>query len=478
MLNFIIMIKQSTLIREDFRDKLTVAIDPETAKDFDDAISFVKLPNGNYEIGIHIADVSHYVKPGTEIDKQAREKTTSVYLVNKVEHMLPSSLSEHECSLREGEDKLTLSAVFELDNNAKIINKKFTKSKTRVDYGLSYKQAQNIIDGKLQDKYPAKLVTALKTLMRLSKLIRLRREEGGAIRFNTSEVEFSFDDSGKVTGAKVKEYLPTMGMIEDFMLLANEAVATYISKKCKGKNNCIGIYRVHDKPNIEKIEELNIFLRAIGKPIKINKDGSVNPHSINKVLKAVDNTEYEKIINTAILRAMAKATYTSKNIGHYSLGFNDYTHFTSPIRRYPDIITHRILASLLSNKPLPKHEIEEYRALAQKSTDKEIEAVKAERASVKGALTQLFANKVGQTFDGEITGVTDFGIFVSEVNTRAEGMVHISKLPGADFYELDAKHFQLVGKRTKNKFQIGQRVKVKLRKADTETNQIDWQIIL
>jgi len=195
------------------------------------------------------------------------------------------------------------------------------------------------------------------------------------------------------------------------------------------------------------------------------------------VLKVVEGTEHEKVVNTAILRTMAKAIYTSNNIGHFSLGFRDYTHFTSPIRRYPDIITHRILYSLLTGTKLPKHELEEYRALAQKSTEKEIEAVKAERASVKGALTILMKDKVGQTFDGEITGVTDFGIFVSELKTRAEGMVHISKLPGGDYYELDAKHFQLIGRRTKNKFQIGQKVRIKLRKADPETNQIDWQII-
>ncbi len=464
--------------REDFRDRLTVAIDPATAKDFDDAISFKTLSNGNYEVGIHIADVSHYVKPNSLIDKEARKKTTSTYLVGNVDHMLPSSLSEHECSLREGEDKLTFSTVFELSPNAEIVKTHFAKTIVNVDYGLSYEKAQAILDHKMDQGTPGPLVEALEALMQLSKHIRTRRTQRGAIAFHTTEVEFDFNADGEVIGARAKEYLPTMGMIEDFMLLANEAVAQYISEKCKDKQNCIGIYRVHDKPDMEKIEELNVFLRAIGHPLKINKDGTVNPHSINKVLSAVKTSEYEKVVNTAILRTMAKAIYTSNNIGHFSLGFRDYTHFTSPIRRYPDIITHRILWSLLSGNTLPKHELEEYRALAQKSTEKEIEAVKAERASIKSALTLLMTDKIGQTFTGEITGVTDFGIFVSEQETRAEGMVHISKLPGADFYELDAKHFQLVGKRTGNKFQIGQKVKIKLIKADIETSQIDWQIIV
>ncbi len=474
------------LKRLDYRDRLTVAIDPATAKDFDDAISFKTLDNGNYEIGIHIADVSHYVTPGSDIDNEARKKTTSTYLVGKVLHMLPASLSENECSLKEGEDKLTFSAIFELDANANVLKRHFSKTIVRIDYGLSYEQAQDIINGGIKNitnrsgkevVVTEELRTALSTMMELSLKMRKAREEAGAIGFNTTEVEFEFDNNGNVIGAHAKTHLKTMEMIEDFMLLANTEVASYINKKCLGKSGAMGIYRVHDTPDGDKIAELNIFLRAIGKPLKVDKDGTVNPHSINKVLKSVKGTDYEKVVNTAILRTMAKAVYTHRNIGHFSLGFKNYTHFTSPIRRYPDIIVHRILASLLSGEPMGKHELEAYQKLAQTSTENEIEAVKAERMSVKEALAKLFESKVGQTFTGEITGVTEFGIFVSELNTRAEGLVHVTKLPGRDFYELDEKHFQLVGKRTKKKFQIGQKLRIKLMRADAEKKQIDWSVV-
>ncbi len=489
-----IMTQENTkeLIREDYRDRLTVAIDPVTAKDFDDAISLKVLENGNYEVGIHIADVSHYVTPGSDIDKEAREKTTSTYLVGKVLHMLPTSLSENECSLKEGEDKLTFSAIFELDGDAKVLKRTFSKTTVRIDYGLSYEQAQSIIDGALGGASQVTTITsrdgaevgvtkelreALQTLMQLSAKMRKQREADGAIGFNTTEVEFEFDADGNVTGAHAKEYLQTMGLVEDFMLLANKEVASYINKECLGKSGHIGIYRVHDTPDGDKLAELNVFLRAINKPLKINKDGTVSPHSINQVLKSVKGTEHEKVVNVAILRAMSKAVYTHRNIGHFSLGFKNYTHFTSPIRRYPDIMVHRILASLLSGEPMGKHELEAYQKLAQTSTENEIEAVKAERMSVKEALAKIFEDKVGQTFTGEITGVTEFGIFVSELMTRAEGLVHVTKLPGRDFYELDAKHFRLVGRRTKKTFQIGQKLRIKLVRADAEKKQIDWAIV-
>jgi ribonuclease R len=471
---------QNELTREDYRDRLTVAIDPATAKDFDDALSYKVLPNGNYEIGIHIADVSHYVTPGSDIDKEAREKTTSTYLVGKVLHMLPASLSENECSLKEGVDRLAFSAVFEVSPKAEVVTRHFSKTTIHVDHGLSYEKAQSIIDNPAAAKEagtPENLIEALESLMALSLKIRKGRENAGAIGFNTIEVEFEFDAEGAVTGAHTKEYLATMGMIEDFMLLANQEVATFINKKCTGNNSCIGIYRVHDTPDAERITELNIFLKAINHPLEIGKDGTVSPHSINKVLKAVKGTEYEKVVNVAILRTMSKAIYTHRNIGHFSLGFKNYTHFTSPIRRYPDIMVHRILETLLRGEGLSKHDLEAYQKLAQTSTEKEIEAVQAERASVKEALAKLFESKVGEEFEGEISGVTDFGLFISELTTRADGLVHVSKLPGRDFYELDAKHFRLVGKRTGNTFQIGQKVKIRLARADAEKKQIDWEII-
>lgn len=465
------------MIREDFTHIPTVTIDPATAKDFDDALSLRQLDNGNYEVGVHIADVSHYVTPGSDADTQARERTTSVYLVGETIHMLPAALSEDKCSLVAGTERLTFSVIFELTPQAKIVQRRFTKSTILVDKRFTYRQAQDTIDNPMVQGSPRPYAEMLQILMGLSRHIRAQRIADGAIMFETTEIAFIFDEDGTVTDAQTKEHLESMDMIEDFMLLANRAVAEYINEKTKGVSTAIGIYRVHDTPDGDKLAELNIFLRAIGHPLEMQKDGTVRPQAINAVLKAVADTEHEKVVNVAMLRSMQKAVYTHRNIGHFSLGFKDYTHFTSPIRRYPDIMVHRILASLLAGQPLGKRELKSYEQLAKTSTEREIDAVQAERDSVKIALATLLQDKVGEVFTGEITGVTDFGLFIAELKTRADGLAHIRELTPKDYYDFDPKHFRLLGKRTGTSYQIGQKVRVKLLRADPETKRIDWAVL-
>ncbi len=480
------MKKQKILERKDFRKVYTITIDPKNAKDFDDAISFKRTKKGNYEIGIHIADVSHYVRPGSHEDMMAREKTTSVYLADKVIHMLPESLSENLCSLKEKEDKLTFSVIFELDENANILKREIFKTMINVDASLTYEQAQNIIDGNnkvVKNRYGklvrdgSKLQDALNSLLKISKKLNKKRRRNGSINFKTKEIEFIFDSNKNIKDAKIKQTLPAMDMIEDLMLLANKEIATFISQKCAKNKNCHGIYRIHDKPGIKAMTELNLFLKTIGIQMRINKQGFVHPKEINKILREVENTPYEKTVNTAILRAMSKAEYSHKNIGHFSLAFDNYTHFTSPIRRYPDIMVHRIVECLLLGKIPDKHELKEYRKLAKKSTEKEIEAMQMERESVKQALVKLFENKIGQVFTGEITGITDFGVFITETKTGAEGLTHITQLPVKDYYDFNPRSLQLIGRNTNTRFTLGQKLKIRLEKADTTTDKISWKIL-
>lgn len=455
--------------RRDMRNVTTFTIDPKDAKDFDDALSIQKLENGNWEIGVHIADVSHYVRPGTLIEQEAYKRATSVYLVDRVVPMLPEVLSNVACSLRPNEDKYTFSGVFELDDNAKIVNTWFGRTATHSDRRFTYEEAQAIIEGEDGD-----FKEEILTLDRLAKLMRAERMNVGAVNFDKVEVKFNLDEEHNPTGIYFKIGKDSNKLIEEFMLLCNKKVSEFISLDKHGKDNDnTYIYRVHDDPNPDKLIDLKNFIRQFGYELQVG-DRKTTIQSMNKLLADVKGKPEENMVETLSMRTMAKAKYTTDNIGHYGLAFDYYTHFTSPIRRYPDIIAHRLLQDYLDGKKSPDSSI--YEDKAKHASSREKIAAEAERESVKYMQVKYMEQFVGQTFDAFITGVQDYGIFVEIPETRCEGLIRSRAMTG-DHYYFDDKNHALVGKRTGIKYQLGSPVKIKVLNADLIKKQLDFELV-
>jgi ribonuclease R len=458
--------------RRDMRSVMTMTIDPADAKDFDDALSCEKLANGNYEIGIHIADVSHYVRDHDGIDEEARERATSVYLVDRVIPMLPEILSNDLCSLRPNEDRLSFSAVFEINPDAHIVSAWYGQTIIHSDKRFSYEEAQEVLD-----KQFGPHLEDLNVLMTLGRKLRQKRYAQGAIAFDQPEVKFELDERGAPIRAFIKNRVETMLMIEDFMLLANREVATHIYDLAKSKNKDLAfVYRIHDQPNPDKLEELGIFLRAMGYDFEVNK-GIVKATTINQLLKDVEGKPEANLIKTATIRSMAKAVYSTKNIGHFGLAFKFYTHFTSPIRRYPDLMSHRLLRAHLDGSHIGPKELQQYEQMCIKSSQREMEAVSAERDSIKFKQVEYLMNRIGETFSGVITGVTDWGIYVQESTCMADGMVRLATIK-SDYFEHEASKYRIKGQRTGKVYQLGDAVTVKLMRADKEERQLDFELVV
>lgn len=457
--------------RKDIRGVMTMTIDPHDAKDFDDALSIQTLPNGNTEVGIHIADVSHYVRPGEPIDTEAEERGTSVYLVDRVIPMLPEVLSNDLCSLRPNEDRLAFSAVFELDADAAIQSEWYGQTIIHSDKRFSYEDAQVILD-----EQSGEYLEELNTLMKLGRILRRKRQASGAIAFEQPEVKFELDENGTPIRAYTKERTETMMMIEDFMLLANQQVATFINKKAKIENKELTfIYRIHDVPNPDKIEDLATFVHALGYEFE-TKQGTVHAKALNKLMNDVDGKSEANLIRTASIRSMSKAIYSTKNIGHFGLAFKFYTHFTSPIRRYPDLMAHRMLRKHLDGEAIGPKETARYEHISIQSSEREMEAVSAERDSIKFKSVEYMLNKVGQEFDAVITGVTDWGIYVQEQDSLAEGMVRLATING-DYFEHEATKYRIKGRKTGKIYRLGDEVRVKLVRADKDERQLDFELL-
>lgn len=454
--------------RRDFRQILTFTIDPADAKDFDDALSYKPLQNGNIEVGVHIADVTHYVRPNTLLESEAYERATSVYLVDRVVPMLPERLSNGICSLRPNEEKLCFSAVFELNNKAQIINTWLGKTIIKSDKRFTYEQAQQIIETK-----NGELSEAVLKLHELAQLLRDKRFTKGAIAFERSEVKFNLDEQGKPIGVYVKENKESNQLIEEFMLLANKKVAEFVGKPNGNKKIKTFVYRIHDEPNNDKLNSFSYFIKRFGYSLQTKSKKKI-AESMNNLLEEVQGKKEQTVVETLAIRTMAKAKYSTKNVGHYGLAFDYYSHFTSPIRRYPDMMVHRMLEHYLEAGK--SYNQETYEKMCKHASDMEQLAANAERASIKYKQVEYMKNSIGEIFNGVVSGVTQWGIYVEIADNKCEGMVSVRSLSD-DFYEYDETEYAIIGERTKNRYTMGDNVTIRVVSANLLKKQLNFEIV-
>ncbi len=459
--------------RRDFRNVTTFTIDPADAKDFDDAISFKRLDNGHYEVGIHIADVSYYVRSGMALDDEAISRETSVYLVDRCIPMLPEVLSNDLCSLVQGEDRLVMSCVLELDDEGTVHGEWYGRALINSHRRYTYEDAQTTLDTGVGDFYEE-----LTILNRVAKKLNKARFDNGALQLETEEVKFKLNEKGVPVDVYIKSRGDTHKMIEEYMLLANKYVSKFITKKQEEKNgegNAICVYRIHDKPDPDRMHDLDLYIRGLGYHVRF-MDGLIPSKDLNDLLEKMGDRPEKALLQVHITRAMAKAIYSTHNVGHYGLAFDFYSHFTSPIRRYPDVLTHRLLMRVLEDDYPKMEERGLYDKLCMQASRREKEASDAERGSIKYKQVEYMSYRVGEEFDGMVSGVSEWGVFVEEKKSKCEGMIRLRDL-GDDFYNYDQKGGRVFGERTGVEYKIGTPVKIKVKAANLDLRVIDYTLV-